>query len=104
MSSTPNPARLAEYESWLAQLIATRDAHRAEHDDQKVRLLNRRIRAQIRWIRKAQQSEIGGDVASKKSKVKSNRSVNHRAEAQARRQATRDLSPRINDNQAPGVE
>jgi len=41
-------------------------------------------------------------MASKKSKVKSNR--NHRAEAQLRRQANRDLSPRVNDGRAPGVE
>jgi len=57
MSSTPDPVRLEEYEARLAQLVATRDAHRAQHDDQKVRLFNRRIRAQIRWIRKAQSAE-----------------------------------------------
>ena len=52
MSATPNPARLPEYQARLADLFAAREAAKANHDDQQVRLLNRRIRAQIRWIRR----------------------------------------------------
>jgi hypothetical protein len=54
MSSTPNPARLAEYQVKLAQLVALRDSYRAQHNDHKVKLLNRQIRAQTKWISKAQ--------------------------------------------------
>ena len=53
MSSTPNPARLAEYQAKLAELVAVRDDQRAQHNDHKVKLLNRQIRAQIKWISKA---------------------------------------------------
>lgn len=104
MSTTPDPARLAQYEARLAELVATRDTHRAQHDDHKVRLFNRRIQAQIKWIRRARagQDVEGGPMASKKSKVKSNRSINHRAEAQRRRQAIRDLSPRTSEAPVPG--
>ena len=52
MSSIPDPARMAQYEARLAELVAIRDSHRAQHDDHKVRLLNRQIQAQIKWIRK----------------------------------------------------
>jgi hypothetical protein len=55
MTSTPNPARLAEYRAKLAELLTIRESYRAQHDDQKVRLLNRQIRGQTRWIRKANQ-------------------------------------------------
>jgi hypothetical protein len=54
MSSSPNPARIVEYQARLAELIATRDGFRAQHNDHKVRLLNRQIRAQMRWIKRAQ--------------------------------------------------
>jgi len=54
MSAVPNPARLAEYEARLADLFAARDAARTLHNDQQVRLINRRIHAQIKWIRRAQ--------------------------------------------------
>jgi hypothetical protein len=53
MSSTPDPARLAQYQAKLAELFAVRDAYRAQRNDHKVRLLNRQIRAQVKWIRKA---------------------------------------------------
>jgi hypothetical protein len=54
MSSQPNPARLAEYRTHLAELLAARDQYRAQHDHHKARLLNRQIRAQIKWIRAAE--------------------------------------------------
>jgi hypothetical protein len=54
MSSTPNPARLDQYRAKLAELVATRDAYNAQHNDHKVRLLNRQIRAQHKWIRNEQ--------------------------------------------------
>ncbi len=53
MSSTPNPNLIAVYEAKLAELIATRDAYRAQHKDHRVRLLNRQIRSQLKWIKKA---------------------------------------------------
>jgi len=53
VSSTPNPARLTEYQAKLAELVALRDAHRAQRNDHKVRLVNRQIRAQVKWIRQA---------------------------------------------------
>jgi hypothetical protein len=53
VSSTPNPARLDQYQAKLAELVAARDSYRAQHLDQKVYALNRQIRAQIKWIRKA---------------------------------------------------
>jgi len=58
MSSTPNPDRLAEYESKLADLIATRDSFRAQHNGQRVRVLNRQIRSQLRWIKKARALQV----------------------------------------------
>jgi hypothetical protein len=54
MSSTPNAARIAEYQAKLGELIAARESFRSQHNDHKVRLLNRQIRAQMKWIRKAQ--------------------------------------------------
>ncbi len=54
MSSAPNPARLGQYQAKLAELVAARDSYRAQHNDHKVKLLNRQIRAQSMWIRKAQ--------------------------------------------------
>jgi hypothetical protein len=54
MSSTPNPARMAEYQARLAELVARRDAFRAQHNDHKVKLLNRQIQAQLKWIARAQ--------------------------------------------------
>ena len=53
MSSAPNPARLVQYQAKLAELVAARDSYRAQHNDHKVKLLNRQIRAQNKWIRKA---------------------------------------------------
>jgi hypothetical protein len=53
MRSMPDPARLGEYQAKLAELLAEREGHRARDDDQKVKLLNRRIRAQSRWIKRA---------------------------------------------------
>lgn len=53
MSSRPNPARLADYQAKLAQLMAAREEARTGHDDHRVRALNRQIRAQLKWIRKA---------------------------------------------------
>jgi hypothetical protein len=57
MSSAPNPARLTQYQAKLADLVALRDSYRAQHNDHKVKLLNRQIRAQAKWIRNAQ-SEV----------------------------------------------
>ena len=54
MSSTPDPARLAQYQAKLAELVSTRDSYRAQHNDHRVKLLNRQIRAQVKWIRQAQ--------------------------------------------------
>jgi hypothetical protein len=54
MSSTPDPARIAEYRARLAELVAARDGFRAQHNDHRVRLLNRQIRAQMKWIKRAQ--------------------------------------------------
>ena len=54
MSSTPDPARIAEYQARLGELVAARDGFRAQHNDHRVRLLNRQIRAQMRWIKRAQ--------------------------------------------------
>jgi hypothetical protein len=44
---------MAEYQSRLAELVAARDAYRLQGKDHKVRLLNRQIQAQLRWIRRA---------------------------------------------------
>jgi hypothetical protein len=53
VSSRPNPARLAEYQARLADLVAARDAARAQSTGHRVKLLNRQIQAQLRWIRRA---------------------------------------------------
>jgi hypothetical protein len=53
MSSNPNPARLADYQAKLAELVAARESYRAQHNDHKVKFLNRQIQAQLKWIRKA---------------------------------------------------
>jgi hypothetical protein len=53
MSSTPDPARMAEYQARLAELVAARDSYHLQGKDHKVRLLNRQIQAQLRWIRRA---------------------------------------------------
>jgi hypothetical protein len=55
MSSAPNPARLAEYNAELAELVAVRESYRAQHNDHKVRLLNRKIKNKLKWIRRADQ-------------------------------------------------
>lgn len=55
MTSTPDPARLAEYEAKLAELVALRDSYRAQHNEHRVKLINRQIQGQIKWIRKANQ-------------------------------------------------
>ena len=57
MATRPNPARVASYEAKLAELIAARDTHRAERNDQRVRVLNRQILAQRKWIRWARELE-----------------------------------------------
>ncbi len=57
MSSTPNPDLIVVYEAKLGELVATRDAYRAQHKDHRVRLLNRQIRSQLRWIKKARALE-----------------------------------------------
>lgn len=56
MSSTPNPAHLARYQAKLAELTAVRDSYRAQGNAPRVRLLNRQIRAQNKWIRRARSS------------------------------------------------
>ena len=53
MRSTPNPNLIAVYEAKLSELVASRDAYRAQHKDHRVRLLNRQIRSQLNWIKKA---------------------------------------------------
>jgi hypothetical protein len=58
VSSTPNPNLITVYEAKLAELIATRDAYRAQHDDHRVRLLNRQIRSQRNWIKRARALEV----------------------------------------------
>jgi hypothetical protein len=54
MSSTPNPARIAEYQAKLADLIAARNAFRDQGKDHKVKMLNRQIQAQLKWISRAE--------------------------------------------------
>jgi hypothetical protein len=58
VSSTPNPDLITVYEAKLAELVATRDAYRAQHKDHRVRLLNRQIRSQLKWIKKARALEV----------------------------------------------
>jgi hypothetical protein len=60
MSSIPNPARIAEYQARLAELVEARDGFRAQHNDHRVRALNRQIRAQLKWIRRA--VEVGAQT------------------------------------------
>jgi hypothetical protein len=55
MSATPNRARLDEYQASLAELVDARDEYRAQHNEHKVRLLNRQIRAKQKWIKRARQ-------------------------------------------------
>lgn len=50
-SPGPNPARLTQYPAKVADLVALRDSSRAQRNDHKVKLLNRQIRAQTKWIR-----------------------------------------------------
>jgi hypothetical protein len=54
MSSTPDPARLADYQARLALLIAAKDAHLELNHDHHVKNLNRQIRAQRKWIASAE--------------------------------------------------
>jgi hypothetical protein len=54
MSSQPKPADMARYQARLNELVAARDTFRSAHDDHKARALNRKIQAQLKWIRKAQ--------------------------------------------------
>ncbi len=58
MSSTPNPARIAEYQAWLTELIAARESFRSQRNDHRVKLLNRQIRAQQKWIKRAQAEQL----------------------------------------------
>jgi len=58
MSFTPNPTRLTQYQAKLVELVALRDSYRAQHNDHQVKMLNRQIRSQTKWIRGAQ-SEFG---------------------------------------------
>jgi hypothetical protein len=53
MSSQPRPADLAKYQARLSELIAAKEAYRAQHDDDKVKALNRQIQAQMKWMKKA---------------------------------------------------
>jgi hypothetical protein len=65
MSATPNPARLDEYQASLAELVVARDEFRAQHNEHKVRLLNRQIRSKQKWIKRARQprvERVGGRV------------------------------------------
>ena len=57
MSSTPTPNLIVVYDAKLAELVATRDAYRAQHKDHRIRLLNRQIRSQLKWIKKARALE-----------------------------------------------
>jgi hypothetical protein len=64
MSSKPNPARIAQYEARLAELIDAREAFRTQRNAHKVRILNRQIRAQLKWLKKVraqQRSERVGE-------------------------------------------
>jgi hypothetical protein len=45
---------MARYQARLNELVAARERFRAAHNDHKVRALNRKIQAQMKWIRKAQ--------------------------------------------------
>jgi hypothetical protein len=54
MSSTPDPARIADYRARLAELVTARDTYRAQHNEHRVRQLNRQVQAQLKWIRRAE--------------------------------------------------
>jgi hypothetical protein len=62
MSTTPNPARIPEYQASLAELVEARDAFRTQRNDHKVRLLNRQIRAKLKWIKRARAQELAHRV------------------------------------------
>ena len=62
MSSTPNPARIAEYQARLSELVEARDAFRTQRNDHKVRLLNRQIRAELKWIKRARAQQPSREV------------------------------------------
>jgi hypothetical protein len=57
MATRPNPARLPEYQAKLGELMAAREEFRALRNDQAVRVVNRQIRAQLKWIKKARELE-----------------------------------------------
>jgi hypothetical protein len=54
VASTPDPARLSEYKTRLAMLIATKEVEADQNRDHKVKNLNRQIQAQLKWIAKAE--------------------------------------------------
>jgi hypothetical protein len=58
MSSTPNPARIDEYRTKLADLIATRNTFRDQGKDHKVKFVNRQIQAQLKWIKRAESDQL----------------------------------------------
>lgn len=53
MSKTPDPARIGEYQARLTELVRARDAYKAERNLQRVKVLNRQIRSQQKWIERA---------------------------------------------------
>jgi len=54
VASTPDPARLAEYNTRLATLIAAKDLEAEQSRDHQVKNLNRQIQAQLKWIARAE--------------------------------------------------
>jgi hypothetical protein len=54
VASTPNPARLRDYQESLEQMLAQRATHAAAGNDAKVTNLNRQIQAQMKWIAAAE--------------------------------------------------
>jgi hypothetical protein len=57
MTSAPNPAKTAEYQVRLADMIAARAVQTDLNNVHKVRNLNRQIQAQMKWIARSQASQ-----------------------------------------------
>jgi len=53
MPTAPNPARIADYEAKLADLMELRIVQVEGNNDHKVKNLNRQIQTQLKWIASA---------------------------------------------------
>ena len=54
MASSPNPARMADYQAKMVELIAARTVQQDLDNDHQVKNLNRQIQAQLKWIAAAE--------------------------------------------------